>query len=164
MCKKTLFLLLISLLSLFLANSCQKKVFYEKIDPLPDEVWHIDSLLHYDFTIEDTLACFNMYINIRNSVDFETQNFYIFMTTTFPNGDTAVDTLGCFISDIYGKWTGKGLGRVRENRFLFKSNIRFPQKGNYHIDVQQAMRADKVKGIVDFGISLNYFDKDKTTK
>lgn len=139
---------------LMLVVSCQRDVFYEKMDTLKGEVWSASTPLEYEFEITDSLAYYDFYINVGNTVDFETQNFYLFMDTEFPNGYKAQDTLGCIISDPYGHWTGKGLGRVKENRFLFKPNVRFPQKGVYKFTVVQAMREEEVKGVAYFGISL----------
>ncbi|MEG2071277.1 MAG: gliding motility lipoprotein GldH, partial [Bacteroidales bacterium] len=77
------------------------------------------------------------------------------------DGQIFQDTLGCILSDKYGNWTGKGNGRMKENKFLFKPKIRFVQKGTYKFTVRQGMREDQVEGISNFGISLYYYDKDK---
>ena len=146
---------------LLLFTSCGGKVFYEKIDHIEDETWFIDSLLHYEVDITDSLQFFNMYVNLRNTVDFETQHFYLFMTTEFPNGYIGKDTLCCVVCDPYGKWTGKGMGRIKDNHFLYRAKVRFPMTGLYKFSVEQGMRADTVRGISDFGISLYYFEKDK---
>ena len=145
------YLPLLFLLSLL--ASCNN-AFYEKIDPLPDEVWNIDTILNYQVEITDSLQYYNMYVHVRNTVDFETQNFYIFMTTVFPDGYTAQDTLGCILCDPHGKWTGKGTGRLRDNKFLLKPKVRFAEKGVYTFKVRQAMRAENVKGVANFGLSL----------
>jgi len=158
--KIKLFTVLIWVATAFFFASCNGKVFYEKIDHIDNEVWNVDSLLHYEIEITDSLQFYNIYINIRNTVDFETQYFYLFLTSEFPNGYIGQDTLGCILCDPYGKWTGKGAGRIKENRFLFKPKVRFDQKGIYKFTVRQAMRNDNVKGISDFGISLYNFEKD----
>lgn len=145
----------------FILSSCSDKVFYEKIDHIDHEVWNIDTVLHYEFEITDSLQFYNMYIHVRNSVDFETQMFYVFMTTEFPDGFIGKDTLGCIISDPYGKWTGKGMGRLKDNRFLYKPKVRFAQKGTYKFSVVHGMREENVKGIADFGMSLYYYKEDK---
>ncbi len=156
----------LAILYLFLSftaamTSCSDKVYYEKIEHIDNEVWNIDSVLHFEIDITDSLQYYNMYINIRNTVDFETQYFYVFMTTEFPNGYIGKDTLGFILSDPYGQWTGTGIGRIKENRFLFKPQVRFAHKGTYKFTVVQGMREDNVKGIADFGISLYDFQKDK---
>lgn len=156
--KHPLFFLVLSFL--FLMNSCSEKVFYEKIDHIDGEVWHIDSVLHYEIEITDSLQYYNMYIDIRNTVDFETQYFYVFMTTEFPSGYTGTDTLGFIISDPYGKWTGIGSGRIKDNRFLYRPKVRFAHKGVYKFSVVQGMREDEVKGVADFGMTWLYYEGD----
>lgn len=151
----------ILVLVLLLSAGCRRDLFYEKIDTLQGEVWNMNAPLEYEFEITDSLAYYDFYINVGNTVDFETQNFYLFMDTEFPNGFKAQDTLGCILSDPYGHWTGKGIGRVKENRFLFKPNVRFPQKGVYKFSVVQAMRQEQVKGVAYFGITLLNHQENK---
>ncbi len=136
--------------------SCNRNVFYEKIDSIPNETWHIDSTLNYSFTITDSLQFYDLYVNVRNTIDYPYQKFYIFLTTEFPSGVTSIDTLGCVLSDPFGEWTGKGSGNFKDNQFLLRQKVRFQQKGEYHFRVQQAMRDDMIPGIANFGITLNY--------
>jgi gliding motility-associated lipoprotein GldH len=148
---------------MLLFNACSQRVFYEKNDTIPNEIWNKDTALTYQFEITDSLQYYDIYIDVRNSVDFETQNFYIFLTTIFPSGYIGKDTLGCVLCDNYGVWKGKGSGRLKDNRFLFKSKVRFAQKGLYTLKVYQAMRADNLKGIANFGTTL-YEHKEKKGK
>lgn len=150
-------LLLFAVASAFLFGACQPKTFYEKIDAIDGESWHVDSILTYEILIEDSLQYYDMYVNLRNSTDFETQNFYLFLTTEFPDGTSAQDTLGCILCDAHGKWTGKGMGRLKDNHFLLKQKVRFPRCGTYRFFAQHGMRCESVNGIANFGISLNYY-------
>lgn len=158
--KRVLFIPLLAV-TLLLFSACGRKIFYEKIVPIPNEVWNIDSILHFEFEITDSMQFYNIYFDIRNSIDFETQNFYIFLNSEFPNGDTGRDTLGFIMSDPYGKWNGRGNGRVKDNQFLYKAKVRFPRTGTYKFSAVQGMREDDVRGITDFGMALYYFEKDK---
>ncbi|MDR1346490.1 MAG: gliding motility lipoprotein GldH [Bacteroidales bacterium] len=151
-------------LFLLLFSACSRRDFYEKNDTIPNEIWNMDSALTYQFKITDSLQYYDIYINVRNSVDFETQNFYIFLTTIFPSGYIGKDTLGCILCDNYGVWKGKSSGRLKDNRFLFKSKVRFNQKGLYTLKVYQAMRTENLKGIANFGISLCYHEQNKQGK
>lgn len=141
---------------LLMLYSCEDNTFYEKFDHIDQEVWNIDSVLHFEIDIVDSLQYFDMYIDIRNTIDFETQYFYVFMTSEFPNGFIGTDTLGFIMSDPFGKWTGNGSGRIKENRFLYKTKVRFAHKGVYKFSVSQGMREENVKGIADFGMALIY--------
>ena len=138
------------------AISCNSKTFYQKNDHLPNEIWNVDHVLVYEFDILDSLQFYNFYIDVRNTTDFPYQNLYLFFTTQFPDGEIATDTLNCILSDPYGRWTGKGSGRIRENRFILKSKVRFPLTGTYTFSAQQATRDDDLTGIANFGITLQY--------
>jgi len=151
---------IVSFAFLLLFYACNQQVFYEKNDNIPNEIWNKDSALIYQFEIIDSLQYYDIYIDVRNSVDFQTQNFYIFLTTIFPSGYIGKDTLGAILCDNYGVWKGKGSGRLKDNRFLFKSKVRFAQKGVYKMKVYQAMRDDNLKGIANFGVTL-YKHKEK---
>ncbi len=153
--------LLYCFLILALFTSCKKRMFYEQIDAIPNEVWHIDSMLTYTFDITDSLQYYDLYVNVRNTVDYPYQKFYVFMTTQFPSGVTSMDTLGCVLCDVYGNWSGKGTGKFRDNQYLLRRQVRFQQKGTYTFTVQQAMRTDELPGIANFGISLNYYNNER---
>jgi gliding motility-associated lipoprotein GldH len=134
-------------------SGCQSR-YYSNIQAIPNEKWDVKKPLVFKVDITDSMAYYNMYIHLRNTTDFETQNFYVFMKTKYPDGHSEQDTLGFIVCDKFGKWTGKGQGRIKDNMFLFQPKIRFPRTGTYTFTVTQGMRTDKVKGISDFGITL----------
>ncbi|MCL2291288.1 MAG: gliding motility lipoprotein GldH [Bacteroidetes bacterium] len=151
----TAYRLPLTLLVLFcLFISCKQKTFYQKMDHLPNETWNIDTTLTYEFTISDSLQYYNFYIDVRNTTDYPYQNLYLFFTTQFPDSTMFTDTLNCILSDAHGRWTGRGSGKIKQNRFVLKPKVRFPQTGTYIFSAQQAMRTDDLKGIANFGITL----------
>jgi gliding motility-associated lipoprotein GldH len=93
---------------------------------------------------------------VRNTTDYPFQNLYLFFTTQLPDSAVFTDTLNCILCDAYGRWKGTGSGRIKTNRFLLKSKVRFPQKGTYIFSAQQAMREENINGIINFGITLQY--------
>ena len=138
---------MISFFALMLFAGCNSKTYYAEVRQLPDEKWAVDKPLYYKMTIEDSMQYYNMYIQLRNTTDFETQNFYVFMKTKYPDGDK------------FGNWTGKGNGRLKDNKFLFQPKVRFPFNGEYIFTVTQGMRTDEVVGIESFGIVLEKFEE-----
>jgi len=136
--------------------SCNQNIFYHKTDTFPTDIWNADTTLIYPFTIIDSLQYYNIYVDVRNTINYPCQNLYLFFTTQFPDNSKFTDTLKCVLCDVYGGWAGKGSGRIKENRFTLKSKVRFQQKGNYIFSVQHAMRDIDLKGITDFGITLQY--------
>ena len=151
--------LIISLFALLLFAGCNHKTYYGHIQTLPHEKWAVDKPLYYKMTIEDSMQYFNMYIQLRNTTDFATQNFYVFMKTKYPDGHTEQDTLGFILCDKFGNWTGKGNGRLKDNKFLFQPKVRFPNNGEYIFTVTQGMREEVVEGIESFGILLEKWEE-----
>ena len=137
-------------------SACNQNTFYHKTDTLPNETWNMNHILDYKVNITDSLQYYSFFIDIRNTTDYSNQNLWVFFTTQSPDNNVFTDTLNCIISDAYGRWTGKGSGRIRDNRLVFKSKVRFPRTGTYIFSAQQAMRTNDLKGIADFGITLLY--------
>lgn len=156
--KKVLFCCF-SLLLLFI--SCKNDIFYEKMDTIKNETWNVNQKLVYEFEILDSLQYYNIYLNVRNSTDYPYQNFYIFLTNQFPSGLQIVDTLGSVLCDPFGKWYGKGSGRIKDNKFLLRKQVRFQQKGKYIFTVQHGMRDENLHGITNFGITFEEFKPQK---
>jgi len=114
----------------------------------------MSEIVKFDVSISDTISKNDFFINIRNSTEYSFSNIFFFITTTFPDGGTTRDTVECFLADINGKWLGKGLGKFKDNRILFKRNMSFPSKGIYSFEFEQAMRVENIKGIDEIGIRI----------
>lgn len=148
--KYLLFALLISLLF----TACDaKRVFDENIG-IEEENWNRKNKAKFEVVITDTISLHNFYINLRNSPDYAKRNIYLYIKTTFPNNRVAIDTLAFFLADKEGKWLGKGIGRIKDNRILFKAGVRFPYKGKYLFEIEQGMRHEVLEGVVDVGIRI----------
>ena len=150
--------------AIVLFAACGHSTYYSDIQPIPKERWKISEPLTFTIDIADSMDYFNMYFNVRNTTAFETQNLYVFMRTTYPDGHSEQDTLEFVLCDKFGKWTGTGQGRIKDNKFLFQPKVRFPNTGAYTFTVTQAMRTDELKGISDFGITLENYVEQKRKK
>jgi gliding motility-associated lipoprotein GldH len=139
---------------LLVMQSCDSKRFYEENKRIEKSVWNNRDKATFKVTINDILSRYNFYFNIRNNGDYAYSNIYLFLKTVFPNGRIARDTIECQLADYEGKWLGSGISDVKFNRFLFQKDVRFPLKGQYVFEVEQAMRVKDLKGITDIGIRL----------
>ena len=134
--------------------SCDSKRFYEENKSIENSVWNSKDKAIFNVTITDILTHYNFYFNLRNGGDYPYSNIYLFLKTVFPDGRIARDTIECQLADYDGKWLRSGISDVKFNRFLFQKGVRFPQKGQYIFEVEQAMRVNDLKGITDIGIRL----------
>jgi len=138
----------------FFLTSCDTNAVYDANVPIGHDSWYKDEAAHFEVDIQDTLAAYDFYINLRNTTDYRFSNLYLFMTTKFPNGHYTRDTIECILADNMGKWLGKGWGHLKENEILLNESMRFPMKGKYEFWIQQAMRADTLKGIANIGLRI----------
>ena len=141
------------LVGLFL-TSCNKSAFFEENQRVPSETWGQGDTLQYKVEVTDTIKYFDFYLNIRNTTDYRYRNLYLFISTKFPGGGIARDTVQCLLAAADGKWYGKGMGDIKDSRILFKKAVRFPHAGTYLIGIQQAMRENKLNGINDVGLRI----------
>ena len=148
------FVILAFCFGIFILSSCDRKKVLDESFQIPYEKWNKNTFAKFVVPITDTLEHYDFYINIRNTVDYRFANIYLFLKTTFPGGKHAQDTLECILAGPDGKWLGKGLTKMKENRILLKKGFLFPRKGNYTFEIEQAMRVDELEGIADIGIRI----------
>ncbi len=142
----------LSLLVFF--SSCDSKMIYDKNAGIPDNTWDVANKIKFELTISDTISGNNVFINLRHAGFYPYSNLFLFINTTFPDGKTTRDTAECILADDKGKWFGEGLGDMWDARILFKRNVRFSQSGTYIFEYEQAMRVEKLPGVMDIGLRI----------
>ncbi len=147
------FILLFALIAV-LIFSCDPDRVYEKNSRIPDGIWDQNNPVRFELIVEDTITPHNLYINVRNAGMYPVSNLYLFVTTVAPSGHSIMDTVQVILADEKGKWLGKGLGDIWDNRQLYKENVRFAQKGKYVFVYEQAMRLEKLPFILDVGLRV----------
>lgn len=135
--------------------SCHSDRFFEQNHEITNGSWAAHNNLSFVVVITDTSALYDFSVNIRNDVTYPYSNLFLFLKTTFPNRESARDTIECLLAANDGRWLGSGMGSVRFNRFLFQQGVRFREPGTYRFDFVQAMRVDPLRGIRDVGIRID---------
>lgn len=142
------------LLGGILLYSCDPGRIFEKNTRIPDGIWDRNNPVSFEVVVEDTVTAHNLYINVRNTGMYPFSNLYLFITTKAPSGHIIKDTVQIILADERGKWLGKGLGDIWDNRKLYKEQVRFAQKGKYVFVFEQAMRSEKLPFILDTGLRI----------
>lgn len=152
---KSTFLFLL-LAPVFLLVSCSQNAIFDETIEVDEAGWYKNDLARFDLVIEDSISTFNYYLNLRHTVDYRYSNLFVFLKTTYPNGNVSRDTIEFVLADKSGEWFGKGWGKIRDNSVLLVEGIKFPLKGPYTFQIQQAMRVDTLKGISNIGIRIEH--------
>ena len=136
----------------FLLASCSTNKLYDESVVIPESEWDNKNIPYFDVNVEDSLEIYSFYLNIRHLESYRYCNLFVFMHTTFPNGNITHDTIECVLAAPDGRWMGKGSGTMRSAKVMLNPAMRFPLTGDYHFELEQAMREDVLKGISDIGI------------
>ena len=145
---------LLFFLILSLAACRDENVLYEENLPIENAVWKSDNMASFVFDIEDTLGYYDVVINLRNTETYPYSNIFLFADIIFPNGKKHLDTLNAELADPSGKWYGTGIGDIYDNSYKLVDNLAFPIKGEYKIQIVQAMRNNDLKGIENIGLKV----------
>lgn len=137
---------------------CTENVVFQEDAMTPSGAWERGWNPSFSFEVKDTLLPHDVYLDLRHTGDYPFSNLYAFVTLTGPTGERLVDTVECTLADPTGRWYGKGQGFISSDRFqahvLYKMHNRFPRSGRYSLTLEQAMRVEKLEGIIDVGVSV----------
>ena len=146
--KKITFILII-FLTLF---SCSSKVVFEKEYEIKNNKWQAENVINFKFKVEDNSLNYNMFFTMHNSKKYRTSNIWLYVITSSPSGKSVTDSLEYFLSDDKGVWRGQDNSDFIKNKFLYKSNIKFTENGEYNVSVTQGMREKDTPNIKTFGL------------
>ncbi len=146
--------LTIAFLILCLLSGCGRNTLFSDTKAMPDEKWNMYSPASFNCNVTDTLGSYDVSFSIRTTTDYPYRNLFLFVLTSFPSGTSVTDTIQYALADEKGKWYGKGVGDIREMTMHFKTNVFFPEKGEYHFRVIQGMRDTSLNGVYDFGMKI----------
>jgi len=133
--------------------SCDRNMVYDQFNVVEGEGWTWSEVQEYSPVIEDTLALYNVYLQVRHKGNYPVSNLYMFVHLEGPRGQSVVDTVNFVLAEPDGRWIGKGLGDMKELRLLYKKNVRFPDPGTYRVSVEQGMRIPSVP-VMDIGLRI----------
>lgn len=153
------FVLKISLIVLlpFVFASCNSDVAFDKSSKIDTKGWNMTDRKAFEVELsqKDIAYSYRFAVNLRNTTEYKYNNIFFFVTTIYPDGSiTRKDTIECILSNPDGTWKGKGNSYIKDNRFWFAQNVKFPQKGKYIFKIEQATKDTVLTGIKDVGLHI----------
>ncbi len=143
----------------FVLFSCDSNRVFDSYKTVPEQ-WGKSEKIAFQFQAPDTINKYNLFVNLRNTNDYEFSNLYIIVNLKAPSQKETVDTLGYEMAKPSGEWLGAGFA-TKENKLFFKENVRFKENGTYHVSIAHAMRkngsvlgVDYLKGITAVGFRI----------
>ena len=132
--------------------SCSNPAYYEKYQTIEGQ-WDKHRELFFIYEIDDSLASYNLTLEIRNNNLYPFQNLWLFCAEEQPEGTIRRDTIECMLADDFGKWKGRGIAVFHLSVPIRTRHI-FPHTGKYTFNIRQGMRDDRLRGIEQIGIRI----------
>ncbi len=121
-----------------------------------DNRWHFEDSVVFTCDIEHKKN-YNLELFFRNNLDYPYRNLYLFVEIHNNQKMIKIDTLQYPITDKYGKWLGRGLGKTRDNYFLEELKI-LDQSGEYKFIFTHGMRINPLIGSNAIGMKITLND------
>jgi gliding motility-associated lipoprotein GldH len=137
--------------------ACDESRVYEKNIDFNSRHWLVSERPEFEFEINDTLQSYNLYCNVRNSLDYPFARIFITYYLQDSSGATLEKQMvrELLFDDKTGEPRGEsGLGDIYDHNIPLKTNYRFPYSGKYSMDFEQFMRTDTLAGILAVGLRV----------
>lgn len=144
------------LLIFVVAAACDSSRIYETNQEFKANRWLAQDTARFVFTIADSSASVNLYVNLRNSIDFATSRVFLQYQLADSSGNELRARLLNFM--LFDKKTGEpfgksGLGDLYDHQFMVEPNVLLPP-GAYSIALTQMMRTEVLEEVVSVGIRV----------
>lgn len=128
---------------------------FEKNVSLPGQQWESSYKPEIDFTITDTSSLYNIYLVLRHTDAYNYNNIWIRASVQQP-GDNTVKSRQYDLPLATNEkgWLGSAMDDIYEQRVLIQPQTRFTKTGDYHFTIEEVMREDPLKHVLNVGIRV----------
>lgn len=137
-----------------LLSSCVDGAYYENNSTIPNQSWSYDNIQKFEVNIDDTTARYDLFINLRHGADYNFSNIFVLLREKGKGLKDSAYRKEITLAQLDGRWLSNSAGGVYENQYLAKENFTFPDTGKYEFGVEQNMRENPLKDIINVGIKL----------
>jgi gliding motility-associated lipoprotein GldH len=136
--------------------SCDSQRVYETNKDL-DGLWPQRDTAKFVFAITDTAQVYNVYVNVRNTLDYETAR--LFMNYSLSDSSSHSMRQRLLENMLFDKKTGEpfgksGLGNIYDHQILVEPRMKFPYAGNYAVRLTHMMRVDSLQELLSVGVRV----------
>lgn len=144
------------LFAMILAGSaCGPYYFYDEQFTIDDAKWVYADTIEFNFDIADTIATYDLMLDVDHSTSYAYQNIYVKIFTTFPDGTRLQQEVPIDFADSKGAWYGKCGSTMCNLRVMLQEGAHFDQIGRHQLRILQFMRIDPLPGIRAIALKLD---------
>lgn len=134
--------------------SCTTVDLYEKSAVVPDHAWKNSFRPSFDFTIKDTSSLYQLFLVLRHNEKYNYNNIYINLYIQPPGQDTVIKIQRDLTLATNDKgWLATAMDDIYEHRIALGEGQTL-RAGQYKFTVEQIMREDPLKNVLNVGIRV----------
>ena len=140
--------------------SCEGNKVFEGFRDFKQGFWSQDSVVTFNFKIEDAGLSYNLMAHFRNSQNYPYHNMYYRYALKNDMGTVLDERLmQIFLFDKKtGKPNGGGIGDLFDNSQAILKDYTFYKAGDYSVELKQHMRMDSLPSILSVGWRVEVVD------
>jgi gliding motility-associated lipoprotein GldH len=151
-------ILYIVILSPYFITSCTSIDIYEKDVAIPGHAWKNSFKPSFTFNIKDTSSPYQLLFVLRHNDKYSYNNIYINLYAQQPGPDSIQKVqFDLPLATNENGWLGSGMDDIYEHRILLtpgEQQFFFKKPGNYTFSIEQIMREDPLKNVLDVGLRI----------
>jgi gliding motility-associated lipoprotein GldH len=137
--------------------SCDSQRVYETNKDFENGQWPQRDTVEFVFVIADTTQAYNLLLNVRNTLDYETARLFLNYTLTDSAGQPMRKRL--LENMLFDRKTGEpfgksGLGNIYDHQIPVEPRIKFPYAGSYTVRLTHMMRVDSLQEMLSVGVRV----------
>ncbi|SMD34404.1 gliding motility-associated lipoprotein GldH [Reichenbachiella faecimaris] len=153
---KSIYQLLVAVSISLSIVACNGNTVIDEQSDIQEGLWHLDSLVAFQFEIEDTTSSYQIQYNVRYAVNYPYYNLFLKYYLEDSTGEILSSELQELI--LFDKKTGEpmgeGLGDLFDRGVPVFEDQKFSNPGAYTFKVKQFMRMEQLPGILSFGLKI----------
>jgi len=141
-------------------SGCGESYYFESKRDLSNGLWQYKDSLDFEVDIQDTIQYYSLLLDINHSVDYKTQNLYVYINTEMPDGERLGKRLNIDLAAPTGEWYGDCGKQNCEVLINLQKKAYFNQLGKHKFTIKQHMRQDSLLGINGITLKLKEIDQE----
>ncbi len=152
---KIIYLLSLVLGLLISLQSCSTNTVFEDNKPIANRKWQYTDKIKFKVDVTDHKHFYNLIFNLRHTGNYRYANIFVLIRQINPNKKQITNRAEFILAKPDGQWIGSGSGNIISYQGFFKKKIKFPQTGTYYFEIEQNMRENPLKEILDVGLTIS---------
>lgn len=127
---------------------------FEKDIAIPQQQWQSSFKPEIIFKVTDTASSYNIYMVVRHTDAYNYNNIWIKAVVQQPGDSVRSQRFNLALATNEKGWMGSAMDDIYEHRVLVQPQTKFKKIGDYHFTLEQIMREDPLKHVLDVGVRV----------